>query len=142
MPGCRGDHRDNLRLGRPSLTRTELSAALDAVGLTSVVEGLPAGLDTPLAPTGAPLSLTQVMRLMLARAIVGRPRLLVVDQTLDALSPNTRGLVLEQLLAPDAPWTLLVFTQDPFVFDAFPTRHRLVDGQLAEARSARALEIR
>lgn len=145
---CRGEEvvsgslAENVRLGRPDHSRTDILEALGAVGLAHTVDGLPMGLDTPLAPNGAPLSHTQVMRLMLARAIVGSPRLLVVDQTLDALAPSTRGLVFEVLLAPDAPWTLVVLTQDPFVLDALPRRYRLHRGRLVGDGTARAVEVR
>lgn len=126
-----GSLAENVRLGRPDLSRRDLLRALEAVGLASVAEALPRGLDTPLAPSGAPLSSTQVMRLMIARAIAGSPRLLVVDQTLDGLDPDSRRDVLEVLSDPRAPWTLVVLTQNPDVLDALPRRYRLEAGRLA-----------
>jgi putative ABC transport system ATP-binding protein len=138
-----GSIAENVRLGRAGHDRTEILEALRAVSLQDTLDELASGVETLLGVGGAPLSRTQVLRMMIARAILGRPRLLIIDQTLDALSPHTRGAILQVLLAEDAPWTLVVLTQDPVVLDAFPRRMRLVDGVLVPAaRRAQALEIR
>jgi ABC-type transport system involved in cytochrome bd biosynthesis fused ATPase/permease subunit len=60
--------------------------------------------------SGAPLSLGQVNRLMLARAVVGQPRLLVLDETLDHMDSDLRETVLPALFGREARWTLLVVT--------------------------------
>ncbi|MGL4550411.1 MAG: peptidase domain-containing ABC transporter, partial [Gemmataceae bacterium] len=84
-------------------------------GLLDEVQGLPDGLYTPLATGGAPLSGSQADRLMLARAVAGRPGLLLVDGLLDRLDTDVRRRVLAGLIAPEAPWTLLIVTSHPEV---------------------------
>jgi ABC-type bacteriocin/lantibiotic exporter with double-glycine peptidase domain len=101
---------ENLRVGRPHLGLHELRQALADVGLLEDALRLPQGLETPLVAGGAPFSLGQAERLMVARAILGRPRLLVLDETLDALDHELRAEILPALLAPEAPWTLVVVT--------------------------------
>ena len=63
-----------------------------------------------LQTDGAPLSTSQAMRLMLARAIVGRPRLLLIDGTLDALDDDVLANTLQRLCDAESPWTLLLTT--------------------------------
>ncbi|MGE0784273.1 MAG: peptidase domain-containing ABC transporter [Sandaracinaceae bacterium] len=104
---------DNVVFGRPSIDAQGARAALDAVGILDAVLALPAGLSTRLMPEGAPLSKGQAARLVLARAIAGKPSLLVIDGALDGLDPTTREAVLERLVGRDAPWTLLLVTNDP-----------------------------
>lgn len=101
---------DNVRMGRENLSVADVRRALEAVGLLDDVLDLPAGLHTPLGTGGAPLSLGQAERLMLARAIAGGPRLLVVDEVLDDMDQEVREQVLPAILGPEARWTLLVVT--------------------------------
>jgi putative ABC transport system ATP-binding protein len=74
---------ENVALWRPHVTPADVHAALDAVGLGEAIARLPEGVKTRLNPGGSPLSLGQAARLVLARAIAGRPRLLVLDGALD-----------------------------------------------------------
>ncbi len=101
---------ENLRLGRRAIPLGEVRRALDAVGLLEALSALPDGLQTRLAAGGAPLSLGQARRLMIARAIAGRPRLLVLDESLDGLDLDAGRRTRESLFDRSAPWTLLVVT--------------------------------
>lgn len=101
---------ENVRMGREHLSLGDVRAALEAVGLLNVLLDLPDGLNTQLGTGGTPLSLGQAERLMLARAIVGSPRLLVLDETLDNMDQNVRAVVLPTILGPHSRWTLLVIT--------------------------------
>ncbi|MCU0246121.1 MAG: ABC transporter ATP-binding protein/permease, partial [Bryobacter sp.] len=76
---------DNVRLGNLNLTSADVREALQLAGLLDEVLTLPGGLDTELTTGGLPLSQSQQLRLMLARAVVGRPRLLLIDEALDSI---------------------------------------------------------
>lgn len=109
--------RENLQIGAPDASLAALRVALSLVDLEDTVAALPHGLDTELSPTGAPLSASQARRLVLARALVEQPRLLLIDGMLDRLRlprPKSDAL-LDHLFATDAPWTLLVVSEDPGV---------------------------
>ncbi len=100
----------NVRMGREELTVQEVRQTLLSVGLLQSVSELPHGLETMLQTNGAPLSLGQTNRLMLARAILGRPRLLVLDETLDHMDQDIRETVLPAILNREANWTLVIIT--------------------------------
>lgn len=100
----------NVRMGREKVTHLEVREALREVGLLRTVMDFPDGLDTPLGTGGSPLSLGQANRLMLARAIIGNPRLLILDEVFDNMDPQIRATLLPAVLRRDAPWTLLVIT--------------------------------
>jgi ABC-type bacteriocin/lantibiotic exporter with double-glycine peptidase domain len=113
----RGSIRENLQVSAPDASLAALRVALSLVDLDDPVAALPQGLDTEVSPSGAPLSESQARRLVLARALVVQPRLLLIDGTLDRLKlpgPKLEAL-LGHLFAPDAPWTLLVASEDPAV---------------------------
>ena len=79
---------ENVHLNRPHPSALGRGEAPAAVGLVDVSLQLPDGLNTMLQTHDAPLSTAQALRLTLARALVGRPRLLLIDGTLDALSDD------------------------------------------------------
>lgn len=106
---------ENIRVGRTDLSPTDVRVALQAVGLLGVVHALPHGLNTPLTPDGGPLSASESLRLSVARALAGRPRLLILDGVLDGLNPRECPDLLPRLFDRSAPWTLLVASTNPTV---------------------------
>ncbi|TDD16665.1 ABC transporter ATP-binding protein [Nonomuraea diastatica] len=88
--------RENLMLGRRDATEEELAAAIQTAQAMFVYD-LPWGLDTRIGEQGLSLSGGQRQRLALARAVLSRPRILVLDDTLSALDVETEALVEEAL---------------------------------------------
>ena len=79
---------ENVLLGRSEISHEQVWAAIRTVGLEQRVNSLPQGIRCPLAVDGSPLERSEVIRLVLARAITNRPRLLLIDGALDALSDS------------------------------------------------------
>jgi putative ABC transport system ATP-binding protein len=101
---------ENIRVGRDELSAADVRRALEMVSLADTVARLPDGVGTTLASDGLPLSANDISRLSLARAIAGRPRLLLVNGMLDRLDLRTCPEVLESLFDRSAPWTLVIVT--------------------------------
>jgi putative ABC transport system ATP-binding protein len=111
--GCevfRGSVAENEHLGRPEIMANAVRDVLEEVGLLDDVSRLEAGLGTALTSGGAPLVAQQLGRLMLARAIAGRPGLLLIDGSLDMLSDEEAEELLRVLSDSRQPWTLLLVT--------------------------------
>ncbi|MEM6704709.1 MAG: ATP-binding cassette domain-containing protein [Acidobacteriota bacterium] len=98
---------DNILLGR-SVPPENLHETLKKVGLTDALAALPEGVRTRLTQSGVPLSDGEIHRLMIARSIVGAPRLLMVDALLDGMSERSLDSMLDLLTDREAPWTLLL----------------------------------
>lgn len=104
---------ENVTMGREGVGVEEVHAALESVGLLDQTLSLPQGLQTQLSVSGRPLTTGQVERLLLARAIAGRPRLIVIDGAFQASedSPSREQLV-RTLFAREAPWSLLLISEN------------------------------
>lgn len=101
---------ENVHLNRDTVTQRGVREALATVGLLDEVQTLPNGLDAELQPGGGLLSDSQARRLMLARAIAGRPRLLLIDGVLDALPDELLPRVMKALQWLSGPCTIVIAT--------------------------------
>jgi ATP-binding cassette subfamily B protein len=104
--------RENLTLGRPDATENEVEEAL-RVAQAEFVHDLPWGLATRIGEQGLSLSGGQRQRLALARAVLGRPSVLVLDDPLSALDVHTEALVERALRNVLAGTTALVVAHRP-----------------------------
>jgi len=104
--------RENLTLGSIAATDEQVAEAI-AIAQADFVHDLPWGLATRIGEQGLSLSGGQRQRLALARAVLGRPRVLVLDDPLSALDIHTEGLVEEALGRVLAGTTALVVAHRP-----------------------------
>jgi ATP-binding cassette subfamily B protein len=104
--------RENLTLGRPGATDADVEEALQ-VAQAEFVHDLPWGLATRIGEQGLSLSGGQRQRLALARAVLGRPSVLVLDDPLSALDVHTEALVERALRNVLAATTALVVAHRP-----------------------------
>jgi len=77
-----GSLADNIRYSKPDASAAEVMASAEAVGLGTLIERLPDGIDTMIGENGIQLSLGQKHRIDMARALIKNPRILVLDSVL------------------------------------------------------------
>ncbi|MBC8084072.1 MAG: ABC transporter ATP-binding protein [Hymenobacter sp.] len=119
----------NLTLDQASLTPDDVAWALELVGLRDEIYARPQGLSTRLG-AGTPLSDSSRQKLLLARALVHRPRLLLLDHFLPGVEPAERLRILRRLLAPHQSWTVLLASNDERVLALCPRIALLSEGRL------------
>jgi len=122
--------RENLTLGRAGATDDEIAEAL-AVAQAEFVYELPWGLDTRVGEQGLSLSGGQRQRLALARAVLGKPRVLVLDDPLSALDVHTEALVEEALARVLSGTTALLVVHRPSTVALADRVALLQDGEIA-----------
>src|SRR5207237_4716024 len=118
--------RENLLMGKPDANDDDIAEAL-AVAQAGFVTDLPWGLDTRIGEQGLSLSGGQRQRLALARAIIGRPRVLVLDDPLSSLDVHTEALVEDALKRVLAGTTALLVVHRPSTV-ALADRVALLEG--------------
>lgn len=126
---------DNLCLGR-ALSLTDVRHMLEYVGLTEVIAELPDSLQTLLLPNGAPMTQEQCLRLTLARALIGTPRLVLLDRVLDQIDSRILPQILDYLLAENKPWTLIVATQRSDIIARFQRQIKIENGKAMDINPA------
>lgn len=122
--------RENVTLGRPRASEADLAEALD-IAQAGFVYGLPFGLATRIGEQGLSLSGGQRQRLALARAVLGRPRVLVLDDPLSALDVQTEAQVQTALRNVLSRTTALVVAHRPSTVLLADRVAMLVDGRIA-----------
>jgi ATP-binding cassette subfamily C protein CydD len=124
---------DNIRIGRPRASQSDLEQAVDAAGLTEVIARLPHGLDTPLGEGGAGLSTGEARRIAIARAFLTDAGLWVLDEPTAHLDADTEGQLIVALRNATRHRTVLVATHSAAVAGAADHLLSLVDGTVREA---------
>ncbi|WP_306591463.1 ABC transporter ATP-binding protein [Geothrix sp. 21YS21S-4] len=107
--------RMNLAMGRPDASEEEIWEIARVVALDDLIRRLPQGLDTVVGERGVALSGGERQRTALARALLRRPRLLLLDDALSAVDAETESRILENLRSFLGTSTLVLATHRVFV---------------------------
>lgn len=110
-----GTLEENISLGRPSVHFEDLRWALRFTGLEDDADRWSRGLETPALAGGKLFTKSQILRILVARAIVTRPQLLIFDGTLHNMEPDLRQILLRRLCSKEESWSVIFVTNDPSI---------------------------
>lgn len=108
-----GTIEDNILLGRTYIPYSDVRWALRFAELEEDVDVLPQGLKTHIRAPGTILAPTHIIRILLARAVLARPQILIFDGILHNLQPVLRETLLRRLCSKDEPWSVIFVSNDP-----------------------------
>ena len=103
-----GSIRDNLVFGNRQVTDLVIFNALDTVGLNQFLKEQPNGLETVLYPEGKQMSYTIAKKIILARAIIKQPRIMILEDPLDQFNLEETTKIIRYLTDVKRPWSLIV----------------------------------
>ncbi len=104
---------NNITFGDKSITQEEVYWALEKTGLTEFVKEQPQGLNTILYPEGRQLPYTISKKIVLARSIVSKPKLLVLKDPLDQFGEKEAERIMDFLTEPNNGWALVIVSENP-----------------------------
>jgi ATP-binding cassette subfamily C protein CydD len=133
-----GSIADNIGLGRPGATQTEIEQAADAAGLSDVAARLPRGLDTELGEGGWGLSTGEARRIAIARAFLRDAELWLLDEPTAHLDQDAEADLIDALRVAARGRTVIVTTHSAPLARAADTVLVISDGTVHSARQATA----
>ncbi|MBM4328882.1 MAG: ABC transporter ATP-binding protein, partial [Deltaproteobacteria bacterium] len=115
----------NVTLGDPALNRDDAEGGLRAAGAWDFVAGLESGMDALVGERGAKLSGGQRQRIAIARALIRKPRLLILDEVTSGLDPLTEAAICRTLKDLSGRITILAVSHQPALVEAADQVYRL-----------------
>jgi ABC-type bacteriocin/lantibiotic exporter with double-glycine peptidase domain len=109
-----GTLRENITFGDPSISDEDIIWAMKKVQLEDFLKLQADGLNTKLYPEGKRMSYTIAKKLILARAIVKKPKLLILEDALDQFNKQETNTIIDFLTDESNPWALIVVSNNQY----------------------------
>lgn len=121
----------NITMGRNDISLADLDWALQALDLTDDISHLPEGLSTLMIPGGRRFSESFVTKITLARCIITRPKILIINDVLQNLQQSARFKIAKLLTDKSTPWSLIIISNDPMIMKECDRVIALNEGRIA-----------
>ena len=133
----------NVTLRDPAITEGETEEALRKAGIWEFVEKMPKGMHSTVGQRGLKLSGGQRQRIAVARALVRKPKLLVLDEATTALDPASEAAICDTLRKLRGKITILAISHQTALLEVADQAYRIQDGSVfpAEISSAAGLHL-
>ncbi len=117
---------DNITMGREQISTDDVMRAIELVNLQEFLNSLPEGLKTELDPEASRIPRSAANKIILARAIVSCPKMLILEDPLDHVPHKEKEIIIKRLTSGDFPWSILVTAVDP-LWAQYIKRHLIMD---------------
>jgi ABC-type bacteriocin/lantibiotic exporter with double-glycine peptidase domain len=105
---------ENITLNNPAISNEDVKWAIESVQLGSFIKTLPNGLDTKIYPDGRQLSSSNAQKILLARSIVSKPKILFYEDPLDKMDKDATKEIIEFITHPTNKWTVIVSSKNKY----------------------------
>ncbi|OCB74455.1 peptidase domain-containing ABC transporter [Flavobacterium crassostreae] len=109
-----GSYLENITFRDPNISQEDLKWALDGIQLTGFIKSLPERLDSPIYPEGRQLSSSNAQKILLARSIIHKPKILFYEDPTDSMDPKVANEIIDFITAKENQWTVIVSSKNPY----------------------------
>ena len=121
---------ENVTMGK-KISIDRVKKICRVVYLNDFINNLPKGYDTILDPQGSGLAESTVQKLLIARAILNAPKLLLIEDNLDAIDNDEKNEIINYLREKENKWTVIAATKNEYLINKADQVIELVNGQVA-----------
>lgn len=126
-----GTIRENLTFDNPDVRPEDLRWAIDSVKLGPFIKSLPNGLDTRIFPDGRQLSSSNAQKILLARSIINRPKVLFYEDPVDKMDDLAAREIIDFITDQSHKWTLVIASKNPYWAQKCTRKLTLEKGKIA-----------
>lgn len=105
---------ENITFNDQTVSEEDIKWAIEAAQLTSFLKKLPNGLDTEILPEGKQLSSSNAQKILIARSIVKKPKVLFYEDPTDSMDDETARKIIDFICLPEHKWTVIVTSTNPY----------------------------
>lgn len=105
---------ENITFKDPTIPFEDIKWAIDGVQLSSFIKSLPKGLDTKIFPEGKQLSSSNAQKILLARSIIHRPKILFYEDPTDNMDEKVANEIIDFITSDTNKWTVIVSSKNPY----------------------------
>jgi ABC-type multidrug transport system fused ATPase/permease subunit len=122
----------NLRFVKPTVSSQELEAVIEHAGLCELVRSLPQGLDQKIGPGACQLSGGERQRLAIARALLQRPQILILNEATSCVDPHSEEVILRNVCRYLSASTVVVVSHRHSTLSFFGRRIVMSCGEIVD----------
>ena len=105
---------ENITFNNPNVSFEDLKWALESVQLTSFIKSLPKGLETPIFPESKQLSSSNAQKILLARSIIRKPKMLFYEDPTSTMDETEANEIIDFLTSKENKWSIIVSSKNPY----------------------------
>lgn len=105
---------ENITFNNPNISQEDLKWAIDSVQLGEYIKSLPKGLDTKIYPEGKQLSSSNAQKILLARSIITKPKILFLEEPFDKMDDITANELIDSITDSNQKWALVITSKNPY----------------------------
>jgi len=105
---------ENITFSDNNISTEDLKWAIDGVQLSSYIKSLPKGLETRIFPEGKQLSSSNTQKLLLARSIIHKPKILFYEDPTDNMDETVANEIIDFITSEKNKWTIIVSSKNPY----------------------------